>query len=77
MIQNYTFTCILALIIILIKKIFKLKPQNVLESSNNKLIKIHVLIANDNQLVIEVNAWLGDQIEKCKYTRTWQNTLDT
>lgn len=32
MIQNYTFTCILALIIILIKKIFNLWPQNVLKS---------------------------------------------
>lgn len=39
---------------------------------NNKLIKI--LIANDNQLVIEVNVWLGDQNEKCKYTRRWQKS---
>lgn len=31
-------------------------------------------MANDNQLVIEVNVWLGDQIEKCKYTRRWQKS---
>lgn len=36
MIQNYTFTCILALIIILIKKNLQTKPQNVLKSSKQQ-----------------------------------------